>query len=1160
MRAGVTAGVSALWGTLSVPPPSSAVGVAANANPLPAVAHQIAVPPSTAPAITLSPAPKSRPAATENGTNHSSLSVPVSTSSFGSALAATTSAISFALSTPQSFPDATASSTSSNSLQTSGPSNSMLLSKLADIDLVRKGASSTLILKCGGYDVEPLFSSGLVKLTWYRIHKVQTDSDTDGSNVLDTNGESLPAHGSRSKYQPLDTRASAYTLSIDDIGCRILCVCRATPKGRLLIKATASTVVGIAEFQNEASNDSIEIDAKSKLSSGSAYFALEMEGRGGGKAQQADLSLTTDSATISSVSELGTPLVTTFRANTTTQVHIDTSNSDVFRFMVSSGDTKGKKEELSEVQEVWLRTHSSNARDLVVATLRLFCGQNFRYIPSTAELLDAPKEEREEDSVEESNAEQTTASLPTLAPTQSQHSHSVSSFGSAALAAFSLSTPSLSTATTSSLTPAPTTHVVPEVDVMHSQGRKPQLTMSQIVYVALMAPSPPPIPIQKSFVETSAGTPVQTPVLMENGPSTSSTTLLSSLSSQLSTSTIIQEEKEISVSITNNEKEISSSINDTVKEISANISDDGDSSGHNDSIQNIARDLSTKSTSLEITSQHSPTRTASGFPSLAPEATSKSVPVTSTNEHQEMLVPSSKVTSETVLLTSSLPSETIPSTSIVVESEISPAPTSVTSEQLRNTISSLQKDVADREKKISALEIAASVANRQNLERERAAASAFAEERKKTAAASSAQLSAAREETRRATDRILILEKELSALKTRLFDEASSHSLALSEANADKSRQVQAIKTELEAALLRGEASSRNEAAANSVAAKLRDESNEAKLEMSRAQEEARNLKVQLAAAALAAASSEAASLKSQEAVAEIERSANALRVERDDLRAAFSTKQAQSETLQQRAQIESEAAELRREVLKEREAVARQKSLADAAEAKTIELENNVTELKKMIERLDPRAFEEKITDLQKQLNAAKESEEAAVGEKNAAIKKYDSVRKDLQRLTAGESGDALKRISIDELKRAKDKLDVKLVKLSDENAALKEELEGLKLRKQNDQPQQKNMMVAQPAASSAIASAPVSSLPAGTSKPGMIIQPSSQGGGSGGYNNTMVSQLQVLINQLTSDVQEKDEQLQQQKAIKDSLASSLREQATRIADLEKRLGEKSW
>jgi SMC interacting uncharacterized protein involved in chromosome segregation len=51
-----------------------------------------------------------------------------------------------------------------------------------------------------------------------------------------------------------------------------------------------------------------------------------------------------------------------------------------------------------------------------------------------------------------------------------------------------------------------------------------------------------------------------------------------------------------------------------------------------------------------------------------------------------------------------------------------------------------------------------------------------------------------------------------------------------------------------------------------------------------------------------------------------------------------------------------------------------------------------------------------------------------------------------------------------------------------------------------------------------------------------------------------------EILINQLTSDVQEKDEQLSQQKAIKDSLASSMREQATRIADLEKRLGEKNW
>ena len=95
----------------------------------------------------------------------------------------------------------------------------------------------------------------------------------------------------------------------------------------------------------------------------------------------------------------------------------------------------------------------------------------------------------------------------------------------------------------------------------------------------------------------------------------------------------------------------------------------------------------------------------------------------------------------------------------------------------------------------------------------------------------------------------------------------------------------------------------------------------------------------------------------------------------------------------------------------------------------------------------------------------------------------------------------------------------------------------------------------------SGASALAPVPSLPGGMIKSSVVIQPSStQGGGSSGSNTTMVSQLQVLINQLTSDVQEKDEQLSQQKAIKDSLASSMREQATRIADLEKRLGEKNW
>jgi hypothetical protein len=521
-------------------------------------------------------------------------------------------------------------------------------------------------------------------------------------------------------------------------------------------------------------------------------------------------------------------------------------------------------------------------------------------------------------------------------------------------------------------------------------------------------------------------------------------------------------------------------------------------------------------------------------------------------------------------------------------SDVTPIPI-ISSEQLRNTISSLQKDVADREKRISALETAAATTSRQNLERERAATAAFAEERKRAATASAALLSASREETKRVTDRMLVLEKELLMLRTRLSEDASMHSLAIAEATSEKTRQVQAIKTELEAALLRGEAFARNEAAANSVAAKLRDESNEAKLETARAQEEARNLKVQLAAAALATSNSEAAAIKNQETAAELERSVNALRVERDDLRAAFSTKQAQAETMQQRAQVETEAADLRREIVKEREAVSRHKVIAETAELKVIELEKKIIQLEKKIEQLNPKTFEEKIGDLQRQVAAAKESEESAVGEKNAANKKYDSVRKDLQRLTAGESGDALKRISIDELKRAKDKLDIKLVKLSEENAALKDELEVEKLKVIKGV--QASVLTSVSLSTSGVGGGSGGSVGNGSilvKQPPTIIQPgisvgsglvmsskqsmlplsSQQLGGisgvssssSGNNNSTMISQLQVLINQLTSDVQEKDEQLQQQKSIKEGLATTLREQANRIQDLEHRLGEKSW
>jgi len=48
----------------------------------------------------------------------------------------------------------------------------------------------------------------------------------------------------------------------------------------------------------------------------------------------------------------------------------------------------------------------------------------------------------------------------------------------------------------------------------------------------------------------------------------------------------------------------------------------------------------------------------------------------------------------------------------------------------------------------------------------------------------------------------------------------------------------------------------------------------------------------------------------------------------------------------------------------------------------------------------------------------------------------------------------------------------------------------------------------------------------------------------------------LQRINAQLTGEVQEKDEALAEQRAIKEQLAATLREQAARIRDLEARLG----
>lgn len=239
--------------------------------------------------------------------------------------------------------------------------------------------------------------------------------------------------------------------------------------------------------------------------------------------------------------------------------------------------------------------------------------------------------------------------------------------------------------------------------------------------------------------------------------------------------------------------------------------------------------------------------------------------------------------------------------------------------------------------------------------------------------------------------------------------------------------------------------------------------------ESNRYREEIRELHAQLSAASVAGAASEAAATRAQDAASASQAEVVSLRAERDDLRSTLTVTLQRYETLkkeeQERIQREtvekvntsrSQAHINELESLKERVAQlsrALEGTAADRAEAvhtaeqaevKYQQANQRMQALEAEVRRLAN--SQEVVKAAERSCAEMKEIVDKAIMERNSAMKKFESIRQEMARVMGGESGESLKRINIDELKRAKEGLDGKVVKLIEENAQLRDELEQYK------------------------------------------------------------------------------------------------------------------
>lgn len=438
--------------------------------------------------------------------------------------------------------------------------------------------------------------------------------------------------------------------------------------------------------------------------------------------------------------------------------------------------------------------------------------------------------------------------------------------------------------------------------------------------------------------------------------------------------------------------------------------------------------------------------------------------------------------------------------------------------------------------------------------------------------ASKAALSAAKSDAAASGGLVPKLQHELRALSGNFSTVRSERDAARADAK-ELQEKLESLRTELGA-----KARAASKAVAELEALRPRAEALQA--ERDALQAELREAAVARNEARAVAAAAEAAATQAQLAQDASEKEATAIRVERDDLRAALQLASARSsaDAADSRAARElSEAANARamavaaeldatRTRLAEQarvvEALAREKSdaLARAAslEAELGDARSRTVTAESKLKRLTAAVDASKT--LQAQVATLQEQLDAVTSERNAAVKKAESLRRDVSRMTA--SSDELKSLDIPELVRAKKALEEKVVRMTAEVLELKERLEQQSQQVQPALPASPMRTAAGgggggiSSTSAASASYAVSGGGGFSSSSGAAVgkpvppAPSSGGGGGGaGDESGKVRELQRLANSLLEQLSDSADALQQHRATKEALARRIHELEDQLA-----------
>jgi predicted nucleic acid-binding Zn-ribbon protein len=322
--------------------------------------------------------------------------------------------------------------------------------------------------------------------------------------------------------------------------------------------------------------------------------------------------------------------------------------------------------------------------------------------------------------------------------------------------------------------------------------------------------------------------------------------------------------------------------------------------------------------------------------------------------------------------------------------------------------------------------------------------------------------------------------------------------------------------------------------------------------------------------------------------LAEQECDVGALRTERDDLRAALATattRLAEREAAEANWKEKGETAQVTRNV-----AVAEAEAMrARASEmSKTVEiLSKEKGELHAALDRSNAElnalkqstaGLEAKVKKFTASADAAKslqtenaslkETIDGLTAERNAAQRKAESLRKDVARMTG--ASEELKSMDIEALVRSKKSLEEKVVRLSAENAALKEQIDASPPTRGAPTPASatrsfppsgashvhSSSLPASPAIIRGSGPIPVASpAPApffsSFSAPPPSSSMSMPHGGETGGESAKVRELQRLANTLLEQLAEKEEFMAQQKSTKEALAGRIRELEHTVAAL---------